>query len=420
MLKEISVKNLLSFRDEVLFSMEADVDRVSEHPEHVVEVNGNKLLKTASMYGPNGGGKSSFLNALILANRIQSNRPDSMTQVMPCKFGDNDVIEETVFFVDDKYEMGYRFAVEPGEIEFEEHIVDDARRKETEKRKFNFVSEEVSYRKAGESEFKSLFKRDNFGAIESERFNGILNNELHLSKTKSTVNYIYENFADNDGELTEDLDVVKHLARQLKSIRKLDLLDRVGLMPLMEDIISEHEDRLVKMMCELDIPIKAIKVVPEDRMGIYFVRDIEVNGITKECAVPFGIESRGTQKIFKILLYLIGRIQDGYIFVCDDMNAYLHPQLFRAIIEVFQLNGYGSQLIFNSHDIINMDNELFRRDEIWFAYRDDNYSSKLVPLSNIVNYKGEQVRKDAKYYKQYLEGKYGADPFIKRGLCWNE
>lgn len=102
------------------------------------------------------------------------------------------------------------------------------------------------------------------------------------------------------------------------------------------------------------------------------------------------------------------------------MNAYLHPKLFRTIVELFQTNVTGSQLIFNSHDILNMDNDLFRRDEIWFAYRDDSYSTKLVPLSNIVNYKGEQVRKDAKYYKQYLEGKYGAAPFIAKGLNWNE
>ena len=67
-----------------------------------------------------------------------------------------------------------------------------------------------------------------------------------------------------------------------------------------------------------------------------------------------------------------------------------------------------------------MNKELFRRDEIWFAYRDQTYSSCLIPLSNIVNYKGEQIRNDASYNKQYLEGKYGADPFITKGLSWNE
>ena len=109
------------------------------------------------------------------------------------------------------------------------------------------------------------------------------------------------------------------------------------------------------------------------------------------------------------------------IFYCDDMNAYLHTKLYKAIIELFtSKENKKNQLIFNSHDILNMNNKLFRRDEIWFAYRDDTYSTCLVPLSNIVNYKGEQVRKDATYYKQYLEGKYGADPFIKKGLSWDD
>ena len=65
-----------------------------------------------------------------------------------------------------------------------------------------------------------------------------------------------------------------------------------------------------------------------------------------------------------------------------------------------------------------MNNKLFRRDEIWFAYRDEDYATKYLPLSNIVNYKGEMIRKDAVYGKQYLEGRFGADPFIRKGLSW--
>ena len=113
--------------------------------------------------------------------------------------------------------------------------------------------------------------------------------------------------------------------------------------------------------------------------------------------------------------------KDNSIFFSDDFNAYLHPKMCRAIIEWFTSDkNTNCQFIFNSHDIINMNKELFRRDEIWFAYRDEDYSSRLVALSNIVNYKGEQIRNDATYYKQYLEGKYGADPFIKKGFSWNE
>ena len=66
MLKELTIKNFTSFNNEVTFSMEADTDRVSEHPEHIVEINDNKLLRVASVYGPNGGGKSNLLKALTV------------------------------------------------------------------------------------------------------------------------------------------------------------------------------------------------------------------------------------------------------------------------------------------------------------------------------------------------------------------
>ena len=129
----------------------------------------------------------------------------------------------------------------------------------------------------------------------------------------------------------------------------------------------------------------------------------------------------GTQKIFGLFYRLIANSASQNIYLADDLNAYLHPKLMREIVALINSSNFGStQLIFNSHDIINMNNEVFRRDEIWFAFRDGDYSTRLVPLSNITNYKGEQIRNDASYSKQYLEGKYGADPYIKKGLNWNE
>lgn len=81
-------------------------------------------------------------------------------------------------------------------------------------------------------------------------------------------------------------------------------------------------------------------------------------------------------------------------------------------------NNTTKQLVFNSHDIINMNNKVFRRDEIWLAYRDEKYTTIYVPLSSLVDYKGKMIRKDAVYGRQYLNGKFGADPFIKQGLKW--
>lgn len=425
MLKEFSVKNFTSFNDEVMFSMEADVERVSEHNNHIVKINDQKILKVASMYGPNGGGKSNVLLALRLAKLVQQNNGFLTIYDFPCIFSESTQIDETIFFVDEKYEIGYRFSIKPGEIEsnesFEENI--NIRNDPFQRRTFDILYEEVTFRKNGETEYKFLFSRDQTGFVKSELISCETSNQnLKLAKGKSVIRYIYDTFANTDDDLSEGLDIIKHLMNQINNIIALDSYNKVFIRNNkgIQELIIKHEKVLVNLLNIIDINITSIKVYERRLDPVYFVRKIHVNGEAVERELPLVMESDGTRKVFWLLLSIIENMSKGNIFYCNDLNALLHPKLCREIIELFQKSDSTSQLIFNSHDIINMDNRLFRRDEIWFVYRDDNYSSRLLSLSNIVNYKGEQVRKDAKFGKQYLEGKYGADPFIKRGLSWNE
>lgn len=422
MLKEFTIKNFTSFNDETLFSMQADTERVSEHPDHVVNINGNDLLKVASVYGPNGGGKTNLLNALSLAKMVQRNEGFADTYQFPCVFSNSNEIEETVFFVDEKYEMGYRFCIKPAlqtDDEFDEEMTFKSRMN---RQSFEIVAEEVSYRRAGSGDYKSLFERNDSGVVQSGVFDELINrnSELRLAKTKSVIRYLFDTFANNDGELSEGLDVIRRLYGQINGIIMLE--NRLSFFFTgsgAADVVKNQQKELTQILNGLDINVKEIRYYDKRRYPVYFVREYECNGKKTEKELSFYMESDGTQKIFWMLVSILKNMKEGKIFYCNDMNAYLHPKLFREVVKLFQSNKYNSQLIFNSHDLINMDNELFRRDEIWFAYKDDGFSTQLVPLSNIVNYKGEQVRKDAKFYKQYLEGKYGADPFIKKGLNWN-
>lgn len=58
--------------------------------------------------------------------------------------------------------------------------------------------------------------------------------------------------------------------------------------------------------------------------------------------------------------------------------------------------------------------------EIWFVAKGNAQNSKLYSLVEFKNEKGESVRKDAKFGKQYLEGKYGADPYLKKIIDWGK
>lgn len=418
MLKELTIKNFTSFNNEVTFSMEADTDRVSEHPDHIVEINDNKLLRVASVYGPNGGGKSNLLKALTVASNVVKSNTFISNCDLSCVFNDSNVIEEQIFFVGEEYEVGYSFSVKSSKAEQSDSF--SYRRLST--FAFEIEEESVVYRKAGTNDFVLLFSRDKVGSIEGDAFLSFFERkDFRLGKRKSVVDYTYEMFANNDGDLPVELDVIRFLYREVSSIRPLDIrsTDSFVVSPFYFNSVMKNKKRLLQMLNEVDIPICDIKV-DEDEGNVFFVRKVNIDGKECERELPLSAESAGTRKMFWIFVWLIEAAKSNKIFYCDDMNAYLHPKLIRAIVEFFQRGNTRSQLIFNSHDIINMKGDLFRRDEIWFAYRDENYSSQLVPLSNIVNYKGEQVRKDATYYKQYLEGKYGADPFVARGLNWNE
>ena len=95
----------------------------------------------------------------------------------------------------------------------------------------------------------------------------------------------------------------------------------------------------------------------------------------------------------------------------------------RYIISLFknkQVNQKGAQLIFTSHDMTTLKNTVFRRDEIWFAALNDTHSSEIYSLYEIRREDNERVNNTAAYDKQYLEGRYGADPYLQNMLTGGE
>ena len=127
--------------------------------------------------------------------------------------------------------------------------------------------------------------------------------------------------------------------------------------------------------------------------------------------MPLSEESSGTKKLFGLLPFIAKSLRCGTTLVIDELDANIHPVLLKYVIMLFNdmnINKKGAQLIFTSHDLSIMNNEMFRRDEIWFVAKGNAQNSKLYSLVEFKNGKGESVRKDAKYDKQYLEGKYGA------------
>ena len=129
--------------------------------------------------------------------------------------------------------------------------------------------------------------------------------------------------------------------------------------------------------------------------------------------VPFDFmtqESGGTKQMLGFAGLFLNALKTGKAIFIDELDSSLHPLLCRFILKIFnskKKNPKNAQLIFTTHDVSLLDNELLRRDQIFFVEKDKYGASKLFSLNDI----GE--RKDSSYRKRYFEGRYGALPYIK-------
>ena len=178
---------------------------------------------------------------------------------------------------------------------------------------------------------------------------------------------------------------------------------------------------MLDMIREMDLDIVDFRVEEKEDDMIEVFTKHRVNQLETE--LDLVDESSGTQKLFSLLPFIAASLLAGTALVIDELDAKIHPVLLRKIIMMFNdisINRYKAQLIFTSHDLSTMNNEVFRRDEIWFVAKGNAQDSKLYSLVEFKNEKGESVRKDAKFDKQYLEGKYGADPYLRRIIDWGK
>lgn len=120
-------------------------------------------------------------------------------------------------------------------------------------------------------------------------------------------------------------------------------------------------------------------------------------------------ESEGTKKLFALAGQLIETLRYGNPLIIDEFDARLHPLITREIIRLFnskETNPKHAQLIFMTHDTNLLDKDFLRRDQIWFTEKDRYGASHLYSLAEF------KVRNDASYGKDYIQGKYGAIPFL--------
>lgn len=405
MLCQFTVKNYKSIRDEMTFDMQAAA--ISEHENNIIrDKDGELFLPISAIYGPNGGGKSNVLEAMhTLASKVL--RPLYAT-------GDKEeriflqkrlLIEPFAFSKKTKSqptEFEIFFRTEIAEYRYKLHIMKDV---------VNYES--LDRVKLDTGRRSALFERDTEEISLKGVFSKLKASE-DLSATLPLLSYL--------GIIYKKNEVVKDVLDWFEY--GIDFLNYGNPIEELRMAVSNSEDvkqLMLDMIQEMDLDIVDFRVVEDenDRIDVYTKHLVD----GYETELNLLEESSGTRKLFGLMPFIAGCLLTGTVLVIDELDAKIHPVLLRHIIMMFNdmsINKKKAQLIFTSHDLSTMNNEVFRRDEIWFVAKGNAQNSKFYSLVEFKNEKGESVRKDAKFDKQYLEGKYGADPYLKRIIDWGK
>ena len=409
MLCQFSVKNYRSIKEEVTLDMQAAA--ITEHRDHLLtDKGGEDFLPVAVIYGPNGGGKSNVLRALnVLLIKLMAPicaacprrekefcPPFEKIRINPFKFCEeslNSPTEFEIFFRTDKSEYRYNIQILNEEV----------------------VYESLYKKDTGKTRTSKLFVRDiNAKIIFSMGipFNGIKIPEI--SKTLPLLSYLMMIYSEN--KIVHD--ILLWVERGIMGVNFADSRTDSRINILM---IKKEKEVCLKMLKNLDIDIENYEVLDKGKdKGKDILTDHNVNG--KITRLDLNEESSGTIKLFSVLPELVRCLFKGATFIADELDSKLHPKLLKYIIELFtdkHINTKNAQLIFTSHDLSTMTSDIFRRDEIWFAAKNAEQATSLYSLVEFKDKStGKSTRKDANFNKQYLEGRYGADPYLRKMIDW--
>lgn len=410
MLSQFTVKNYKSIRDEMTLDMQAAA--ISEHENRIIKVMDKKnaellemFLPVAVIYGPNGGGKSNVLEALhtleakvlrpVCAACPEENCGYKVRKipVKPFLFSEKTKIEPTefeLFFRTDIAEYRYILHIKEEDVVYE---------------RLDRVRFETARRSA-------LFERDGDFIELKGAFSKIKISE-EISETLPLLSYL--------GIMYKKNPVILDIFTWFE--HEIDFLNYGNPLQELRTAIAKSDDLkqlILNMIKEMNLDIEDFRVEEKETdLEVYMKHNVD--GYVEE--INLSDESSGTQKIFGLLPFIAKSLVFGTTLVIDELDAKLHPLLLRYVIELYTnpiSNKKGGQLIFTSHDLSTMNSEVFRRDEIWFVAKGAQQNSKLYSLVEFKNKNGESVRKDAKFDKQYLEGKYGADPYLKKIIDWSD
>ena len=394
MLIRFSFKNFKSFKDENVLDMEAT--SLKEHEYNVVKTEQVNLLKVAAIYGANASGKTNVLQAfdymkkrILVSDDSKKNSPIDEDNVYSFMINNEPISLEVEILAENNKIYKYGFDVLKDRI----------------------VSEWLYIKKI--NKFYSIFEREknNVTMKSNNKISGLAN----IDERTLFLN-IYSKIDKDNEEFNNVYDwFVNANYLDLGNPRFEDFINtRISLKILSDE---KYKKELLRFIKTFDSGIEGIKTTPDS------IEEVQNNNRV----VKVELIHRGENNELKALPL---ELENGMVLFIDELDAKLHPLLTRYIINLFhnsETNVGNGQIIYSTHDTVNLNKDTFRRDEIWFTEKNRDGVSEMYTLSDYIlddedgnNKSSKKVRNDATYNKDYLTGRYGAIPDLEEFEISNE
>lgn len=416
MLIRFSVENFLSFASKQTLDLTAVSTCKERLEENTFDSGSESLLKSVVVYGANASGKSNLIHALhfFCQFAITSSKDYVSAEEIPViPFLLNQWSQETpskfeIEFIHQrkKYQYGFHatkqqvvreWLYEEGKLAFARAFdgVDDTIQVETIWKTAHGLEE----RTRKNALFLSVCAQ--FAVPEAEKIVDYFANKLHVISGENPN--IFRNFTCNQvnsGEYRDDIiDFLRNADTHIVNL-SIDKQER--------EATGLHNRNVFDIKSHHNIYDKSGQIVGQVQL-------------------PFdSLESLGTKKAFALAGPIIDTLKTGSVLIIDELDSRLHPIFTRQIVKLFNSqknNPLNAQLIFNTHDTNllsyklfdekrNKDEYMLRRDQIYFAEKDNSETTHIYSLIEFKKQDEKKVRNDASFEKDYLNGIYGAIPYI--------
>jgi AAA15 family ATPase/GTPase len=418
MIEEFSFGNFWSFKDiQTLNLTAAKIKSKNSQLDNLNIFPLNKdtsLLKAKAIYGANASGKSNIIKALVAYIRIIK----------------DSVKEEKILSLIDSFQLSTETENKPTFFQLVFRIGKTRYR-------YGFEADEKSIK--SEWLFSTPNKREQPLFIRDK------NEIVEINQTHFEEGEMYQKLFENskDPIFTDTSLFLTHLAstgfgklsksiiKTISSVSIINGLGHRGMYGIAGDSLSDSVKKkfILDFLKKADIGIDELDTKEitnenlldnsEDEIKEDFKKGkIIVSSRTKyneelksegKSEFSFGMqESEGTKKMFELSPFIYRSLKEGTPLIIDEFDSRFHPLLTKKIVELYNsIENKKAQLIFTTHDTNLLSSNLLRRDQIDFVEKDKYGASHLYTLVEI---KG--VRNDASFEKDYIQGKYGAIPFL--------